>query len=262
MKIIFLHHSTGKIIWQGFRPSLFTRALKKVSPGLEDLAGQKPKLPLLFDFYNKTNNKDYIISEMIFPKSSPYGWHNYPFDYYNIWVGNGGDKPYMEEPTLEMLTKEYDVIIFKHCYPVSNIQPDEASADIDSDYRSIANYKLQYMALRDKLLEFRSTKFILFTGAVLVKSAVKEDSAIRAREFFNWVRTEWNVPGDNIYLWDLYELETEGDLYLKENYASSPNDSHPNSEFAGRVVNLLFNRIIDVIENEGKSTSLTGEKIV
>ena len=71
---------------------------------------------------------------------------------------------------------------------------------------------------------------------------------------------EWDLPGDNIHLWDLYSLETEGGLYFKDEYASSASDSHPNGEFAGRAVQLFFNRIIDVIENDGSRTKVTGEK--
>jgi len=74
-----------------------------------------------FKNYNKKNNTDYFITEMPFPKSNPYGWKNYPYDYYNIWVKNSGDEPFMEEPTLEILTRDYNVIIFKHCYPVSRM---------------------------------------------------------------------------------------------------------------------------------------------
>ena len=261
MNILYLHHSTGGVIWQGEKPSIITRAARKVSTGLADALGGKAKLPAFFDKYNKENSKNYLIREMAFPKASPYGWHNYPYDYYDIWVKHAGDEPYMEEPTLEILTRQYQVILFKHCYPVSNIQADKDSADINSDYKSLANYKLQYTALRDKMHEFPDTKFIVWTGAAQVKSAVSEDQAIRAREFFNWVKDEWDLPGDNIHIWDLYSLETEGGLYLKEEYATSPNDSHPNSEFAGKVVQLVFNRIIDVIENNGTRTNLKGERL-
>ena len=69
------------------------------------------------------------------------------------------------------------------------------------------------------------------------------------------------MPGDNIHIWDLYSLETEGGLYFKEEYATSPNDSHPNSEFASKAVQLIFNRIVDVIENDGTRTKLKGEKL-
>ena len=207
----------------------------------------------------KKKNRNYSIREIEFPKSKPYGWNNYPYDYYNIWVKNAGEDPFLEEPTLESLLKKYQIIIFKHCFPVSNIQADIITPDINSEIKTISNYKLQYSALRDKLHEFPDTKFILFTGAVQVKSQVTEDEAVRTKEFFSWVVNEWDLPCDNIYLWDLYSLETEGGLYFKDDYAVSPTDSHPSKYFAGRVVKLLFNRIIDVIENNGNNTQLSGE---
>jgi len=69
------------------------------------------------------------------------------------------------------------------------------------------------------------------------------------------------LPDDNIHIWDFYELETEGGLYLKEEYATSDTDSHPNTAFASKAVGLIFNRIVDVIENIGTGTNLKGEKI-
>ena len=68
------------------------------------------------------------------------------------------------------------------------------------------------------------------------------------------------MPKDNILLWDFYTLQTEGGLYFKETYAKSANDSHPNGEFCGRAAQLLFNRVVDVIENNGTGTTLTGER--
>jgi hypothetical protein len=246
-KIVFLHHSTGQIIWQG-----------KTNKYISKLT-QKSDLKTLFNSFNKKNKTSYVITQRIFPKGTPYGWHNYPYDYYNIWVKNSGNVPFMKEPTLEMLTKEYQVVIFKHCFPVSNIQIDKDISDVNSDYKSIANYKLQYLALRDKLAEFPDTKFILFTGAALIKSEISEDKSKRAKEFFEWVINEWDLPDNNIYIWDLYNLQTEGGLYFKDKYAAAADDSHPNKDFSGYVVKLLFNRIIDVIDFNGTNTKLTGE---
>lgn len=256
--ILFLHHSTGRVIWKG-KTSFLSRAAGKVSNRLGNLLSGKAALPGMFEDYNKEKGSGYAIEDLEFPKESPYGWHNFPYDYYNIWVKHGGEEPYMEEPTLEMLTKDNDLIIFKHCFPVSNIMAGGDSADIESDIKTIANYKSQYLALRNKLQEFPETKFIVFTGAAQVKSAVTEEEAKRANTFFTWVKDEWDIPDDNIFIWDLYELQTEGGLYFKDEYAVSASDSHPNSSFAGRVGKLLFSRIIDVIENDGIKTTLTGE---
>lgn len=254
MSIILLHHSTGGVIWDG--------DLSQVNPDVvRDNPRLKSQIPLLFAQYNKETSKDYLIKEMSFPKAEPYGWNNYPFDYYNIWVKNSGVKAFMKEPTLEILTDQYNVIIFKHCFPSSNIVADDIEADINSDIKSLQNFKLQYEALRDKLHEFPDNKFILFTGAVQVRQFLTEEEAYRAREFHDWVTQEWDQPEDNIFLWDLYQLQTEEGLYFKDEYAVSPEDSHPNKTFAGRAATLLFNRIIDVIDYGGKTTTLAGVKL-
>jgi hypothetical protein len=258
MNIVFLHHSTGGVIWKGNSATFLQRAAGKISSRLAMAIGTRAQVPHLVKKYNRKHQKNYLISEMIFPKAEPYGWHNYPYDYYNIWVKNAGDKPYMEEPTLEILTKTNQVIIFKHCFPVSNIQPDTDTADINSNIQTLANYKLQYEALRNKLHEFPQTKFILFTGAALIEKLITEEEAGRSKEFFTWVTEEWDVPDDNIFIWDLYSLETEGGLYFKKDYAVSENDAHPNVNFAGKAADLFFRRLVDIIENNGKETELTG----
>jgi hypothetical protein len=236
-KIVFLHHSTGHAVWVG-----------KTNRYIYKVTG-KGDVQKFFNTYNKKHRTEYIIDELIFPKSLPYGWNNYPYDYYNIWVKNAGEKPYMEEPTLEMLTKEYDVIIFKHCFPVSRILENTGSPNIDSQEKRVENYKLQYNALKNKMHEFPSNIFIVWTPAVNTKSVMTEDEARRTLQFYEWMMNEWDEKDDNIYLWDFYAYETEGGLYLSEKYSYSPNNSHPNREFSGRVAPLFGKYIIDVIES-------------
>jgi len=238
-KIIFLHHSTGEVIINGgIRPIRFIGRFLK----------QKSSVSKWFENYNRSNGAKYIFDEQYFPKKELYGWNNYPYDYYNIWVKNAGDKMYLNEPTLKMLTKQYKLIILKHCYPVSNIEEDINKPDINSPEKRIENYKLQYLALKQKLHEFPNTKFLIWTGAVQVESNTTKEQAQRAKEFFDWVRNEWDTPNDNIFIWDFYGLETEGTLYLKNEYAVNPDDSHPNQSFAKRVSLLFCERIVEVIE--------------
>ena len=201
-----------------------------------------------FREYNRRNGSDIRIEESVFPKKAPYGWKNYPYDYYNIWVKNAGEKPYMEEPTLEILTKKYDVIIFKHCYPVSKIQKDTGSPDIDSSIRRLENYKLQYNALKNKMYEFPDNKFIVWSPAVLVQSKLNEDEAERTFEFYKWIIEEWDQKGDNIFIWDFYKYETEGGLYMLDKYAEGVANSHPNKTFAGKAAPLFCKFIIDVVK--------------
>ena len=141
-RILFLHHSTGNVIFNaGKTQSILSRKLFK----------NKSFVKQWFKNYNQSNNTNYKIEEQYFPKDKPYGWNNYPYDYYNIWVKHSGTQPYMNEPTLEILTQKYDLIIFKHCYPVSDIIADSNHADINSSVKSLENYKLQYLALKQKM---------------------------------------------------------------------------------------------------------------
>jgi hypothetical protein len=247
-KILFLHHSTGDAIWKGGSKAV---EIKGIHLGDYDV-------PEWFKEYNKSKGVDYQITHRNFPAKEPYGWQNYPYDYYNIWVKNAGDKAYKEEPTLEILTKEYNMIVLKHCYPVSLLNSDTNSINIDSQEKTIQNYKLQYEALKQNMLQFPDTKFIIWTGAVMGQSQISEENAELTKSFFNWVRTTWDTENDNIFLWDFYELETDGGMYLKSEYAVAPNNSHPNKSFSQKVSPYFCQRIVDVIETNGAKTYLTG----
>ena len=155
-RIILLHHSTGHCVWRG-------------------------GVPEWFDAYNAGHGTGYEIVEQAFPKKEPYGWANYPYDYWNLWVRHAGRKPHKTEPTLEILTAKYDVIVFKHCYPVSGVVADDSNPDITSATKTRANYELQYEALKLKLHEFPNTRFLVWTGAALVESSTDADEATRAR---------------------------------------------------------------------------------
>ncbi|HZR15736.1 MAG TPA: hypothetical protein VFE51_00290 [Verrucomicrobiae bacterium] len=256
-RILFLHHSTGRLIWNGGQLKLFPRIARKLFSLIRVKSNPFARVPSLVWQHNRASGTKHLVEELTFPKASPYGWRNYPFDYYNIWVKHAGPSPTLGEPTLEMLTPHYDVIVFKHCFPVSAIQAD-THPEIDSEYRSLANYKLQYRALRDKLRQFSSTQFIIWTNPALVKSRTTEEEARRGQEFARWVVEEWDAPDDNIFLWDFHGLETEGDLYLQEKFAQSATDSHPNQRFCTEASRLFVQRVLDVAQSNGRHTDLQG----
>ena len=237
-KIIFLHHSTGQAIWIGETNRYARKFLNRSD------------VKTFFNRYNKKNGTKYFITERSFPGTAPYGWKNNPYDYYNIWVKNAGNEPFMNEPTLEMLTKEYDIVIFKHCYPVSKIKENTGFPDIDSSERRLENYKLQYAALKNKMHEFPANKFIVWTPPVHVKNKLSLEEAERTKEFHKWLVDEWDEKGDNIILWDFYMYETEGELYMQNKFARGADDSHPNKEFAGRIAPLFAQFIINVVEGK------------
>lgn len=232
-RVLFLHHSTGHCLWNGGVPAWFAR-------------------------YNQETGSRVTIAEQPFPKAEPYGWSNYPYDYWNLWVEHAGDRPFQEEPTLEMLAPPHDLIVWKHCYPVSHVQPDSGAPDIRSPEKRLENYRLQYLALRTKMRAFPQTRFLVWTAAALVRANTGEAEARRAKAFVDWTVDVWDEPGDNIFVWDFHALETDGGLYLRDDYAASPTDSHPNEAFSRRAAPLFCQRMVDVLDGEGDRTSRTG----
>ncbi len=233
-RVIFLHHSTGGVIWNG---------------GVADWMAQQ----------NATNSTAYVIEEQAYP-DVPYPWANYPYDYWHLWVENGNGEADTEGvDTLETLTASYDVIVFKHCFPVSNVAEDTGNPDISSSSKTRENYELQYLALRERLRSFSGNRFIVWTGAALVELATNEADAIRARAFFDWVISTWDEPGDNIYIWDFRTHETDGGLYLLPENANSEDDSHPGATFAAQVAPLFGRRVVDVITGYGDLRSILGQ---
>jgi len=231
--VVFLHHSTGENIWNG-------------------------GVAAWIDAYNERSRMRYAVTERAWPHD-PYPWDNYPYDYWNIWVRHAGLAPFEGQETLEMITARYQVVVFKHCFPVSAIGPDEGPADVSSSKKTLANYKAQYAAIKPKLRSFASTRFLVWTGAALTRTAMRsdhggdDDTARRSRAFASWVKSTWDEPGDNVFVFDFYELETEGGIYMQDKHAVSPRDPHPNERFARTVAPQLAQRIVDVIEGRGDS---------
>ena len=73
------------------------------------------------------------------------------------------------------------------------------------------------------------------------------------------MKTVWDEPSDNIFVFDFRNLETDGGLYLPDDRAAAPDDSHPNDAFAKKVAPKFGQRIVDVLEGRGDSGSLTGD---
>jgi len=246
IKIVFLHHSIGKRIWKGRTNSILYKITRK---------GQtKGHLRKLCREYRIK----VLVDESVFPNRTPYGWHNYPFDYYNIWVKHAGNIPFMHEPTLEILTARYDLVIWKHCFPVSLIMLDNKNADLNSENKTLENYKLQYTALKIKMHTFPGTKFLLWTSPVVLEHQTNREQALRVLSFHDWLVNTWDEKNDNIYLWDFYALETDGGLTLKTEYAENVGDSHPNQKFSKLAAEYFANRIFWVITNQADTKNLTG----
>ncbi len=241
-KAYFLHHSTGG--------------------GVYNQGNVEDKI----NAYNQENGTNYQIDEKPYP-TNPYPWHNYAYDYWNLWINGVCDNSDPDVECLESMLERYEIIIFKHCYPGSDIVPDIANPSVSSSVKCLANYKLQYRALRDKMANFPNKKFVVWTLAPrhrLYAPAQSAERAARAREFVNWVKNEWLTEEgrgpSNIYIFDFFNIVAESDPNppngqvncLKYEYERSHtgNDSHQNqqaNEVAGEAfANFLINNVYGV----------------
>jgi len=225
--IIFLHHSTGGNVYN------------YPAQGVASW----------FSNYNLAQGTNYQINDLNFP-NTPYPWANYPYDYWNIWINPSYSCSYSNPSIgcLDYFTNNYDVIIWKHCYPGSDIFQEAATAN-PAD-KTIENYKAQYRLLRAEMDQYPDKLFIIWTLPPRRQAETTLANAQRAVEFTNWVKNDWlNEDGSshsNIYIFDFRDIvATDDGLYLRPEYESS--DSHPNS-VANNIAGPLFAQfIVDAI---------------
>lgn len=215
-------------------------------------------VPEWFSSYNVEHGTSYAVTERAFPAPPAAGAKNLPFDYWSAWANAAAPQPAPGGQGLETLTQAFNVVVWKHSPLVSDVLPDTGAAQPQSSERKIENYKLQYQDLKGRMRSSPDTRFIIWTGPALVRGATGESQAKLAREFAQWVKKAWDEPGDNIYVWDFFELQTDGGVFMKDEYAAGPKDSSPNPEFARKAAAFLCRRIVDVAEGRGDTGSQAG----
>lgn len=234
-KAIFLHHSTGNGVWKGGVPEWIAD-------------------------YNATHNSNFQATEFSYP-NKPYPWANYPYDFWNLWVNNSCDSNEKNIECLNTLVDEYDLIIIKHCFPGAAIKADTGNPDIASQTKTLENYKLQYRGLRELFDSYPATKFMVWTLAPLHRLATNEEDAARAKEFVEWVKTEWLTENgkshSNISIFDFFELAAEpnpsplnGEMNcLRYEYELSHDndDSHPNAAANTTIAPHFAKAIVDAL---------------
>ena len=143
---------------------------------------------------------------------------------------------------LKQEQKVHDIVMFKSCFPASNIKSDKMLED----------YKAWYTSL---LPTFKANPEILFIGMStppLVKGHTTPEQARRARQWAKWITTEYATDLKNVQIFDLFNalavLEGKPDANtLVPQFAQGKTDSHPNAAGAKAVTRMFipwFNRIL------------------
>jgi len=231
ISVIFLHHSTGanlvkdgnvrKLFQQrtpciafwdhGYNPkksmgkSVFTSHLQSRIYGLRDATGRV--MPTSFHIPNNNTDPDGLAELFSQPVTNP--------------------------PTnaLSQLL-QFDVIIFKSCFPVTAIASDE----------QLRAYQEYYMTIRDVIDKYRDKLFIPMTPPPLRASMTNTEMAQRARRFANWIMSEdYHEQRPHLKPYDFFsqlatpETHPQANTLRPEFCRSTPSDSHPNIQ-ANRTV--------------------------
>jgi len=131
---------------------------------------------------------------------------------------------------------ENDIIMFKSCYPNSNIVSEGAEiGDPHSPEKTISNYRATFYGLQKVFARYPEKIFIYVTAPPLVPSRTTTENADRARTFNDWVKAEF-VAGyrsetglDNMFVFDLFDVLVDSSGVLKNEYRRTERDSHPNA---------------------------------
>ncbi len=167
------------------------------------------------------------------------------------------------------------IVMFKSCFPNSNVDPNENEPGDPFGDHSIANYKAiyrhpggtghtyeangdTYHPLEDIFAANPDTLFIPVTSPPLRDEETDDEMSHAARVFNNWLKSEW-LPGyvsrtglHNVAVFDLFN-----ELAYPDNHASQPNrlqsgydtdDSHPNDAANARLTAVFATNTVNVID--------------
>ncbi len=216
VRIIFMHHSTGAGLIEGggVRQSFTDRG---------------------YEFWDHGYNGDGLVDaegnwlginwDVPGDNTDPDGWHT-------IFLQPVTSPP--DNTFSHML--EYDVIIFKSCFP---------NADITSE-EQLEMYKSYYLDIRDVIDQHPDKLFIAFTNPPLTPNSTSPEAASRARRWAEYLTSPEYLDGHpNLVVFDFYSLLADEDGYLRAEYRPDDvYDSHPN-ELANRTIGPLFVDFVD-----------------
>jgi len=130
---------------------------------------------------------------------------------------------------------QHEVIVFKSCFPVSNIASDA----------QLEQYKAYYLQMREVMDQHPERIFIAVTPSPLNSATTDAPIAARARAFAGWLKSDEFLAGHpNVFTFDLFDLLAESDAsapdfnMLRAAYREGE-DSHP-TQLANQTIGPLF----------------------
>ena len=113
--------------------------------------------------------------------------------------------------------KKYAVVMFKSCFPASNIESQE----------QLREYQQYFNKIAESFQKQKDVVFIACTAPPLVPNESNGQNAKRARRFNNWLKNEWAPKLKNVEVFDFYGVLADNSGFLLKSYRQDEYDSHP-----------------------------------
>ncbi len=134
-------------------------------------------------------------------------------------------------------SQENDIIMFKSCFPNSDIVDDGTDPGNPTDpTRTLVNFKAAFLEMAKDLSNYPSKLFIYVTAPPLVPKATTPENAGRARKFNEWLKSEFlnqyrrETGLDNLLVFDLFDVLADENGFLRREFQKKDTDSHPNAQ--------------------------------
>ena len=135
---------------------------------------------------------------------------------------------------------QHEVIVFKSCFPASNITSDA----------ELQQRKDWYLGMRDVMDAHPDRVFVVMSQPPLNPAVTTPEVAARARAFADWLTSDDYLEGHpNVYAFDFFDNLAEDDPsspevnMLRAEYRPDGEDSHPN-QVANAAVGPIFAKAV------------------
>lgn len=228
---IFLHHSTGECIW---------------GPN-----GSSTSIPQQMQVYNNlhgyTGTNAVTMNELWWPVEDDNEWWRWHRIFENQDTG----------AVITPFFSSNRIIVIKSCFPSSNVEAWGVPGDTAyPDYKTVYNYKWHWRHILRVMRMHPQNFFVIWTNAPLVPNQTNSTEAYLSHCFCKWAKDTLAHGLDpvfgqfpqNVYVFDFFHKLVGSNWMLQLQYASGPDDSHPNASatalVAPQFVNEIFNASI------------------
>ncbi len=227
---IFLHHSTGKCIWNPNSGGNSTTSIPEQMANYNLSHGYKGSdgISLNEEWWSPDDN-EWSTQHEFFEGNTAY-------TNINDYLSNN------------------KIVVIKSCFPSSAIEAWGAPSDtLRPSYKSVYNYKWHWRHIVKIMSNHPDHFFCIWTNAPLEPASTTLDEAAKSLSFCKWANdtlaqgldAEYGKFPSNVFVFDFFSKLTDANGMMLTKYRTSAGNSHPNGSATDLVAPQFVNEIFD-----------------